>query len=140
MSETLTIELPETLYRQLQRFSELVQQSPDVVVAQSLQHSLLPLLEEIPPAYQPDVYPLLRMSAAELQDEVRQVFPEAHWAEYEALLMKKKSQAGLTPEEQQRLKVLRREADVLSFRKSYAAVLLRRRGYEVPTPSALPQL
>jgi hypothetical protein len=79
------------------------------------------------------------MSAAELQDEVRQVFPEAHWAEYEALLMKKKSQAGLTPEKQQRLEVLRREADVLSFRKSYAAVLLRRRGYEVPTPSALPQ-
>ncbi len=35
-----------------------------MIVEQSLSHSRPPLLEEIPPAYQPDVYPLLFVSAA----------------------------------------------------------------------------
>lgn len=131
MSEVLTIHLPETLYQQLQRFAELAQQSPETIVAQSLRHSLPPLIDEIPAEYQRAVYPLLRMSLAELQNEVQQVFPAARWTEYEALLAKKK-EAALTLPEQQRLETLRREADVLTFRKGYAAVLLKRRGYAVP--------
>lgn len=138
MSEALTIHLPETLYRQLQRLAELVQQSPEAIVTQSLRHSLPPLIEEIPAEYQRDVYPLLRMSVAELQNEVQQVFPTAQWAEYEALLTKRK-EAMLTQSEQQNLDTLRREADVLTFRKAYAAVLLKRRGYRVPALPKLPQ-
>lgn len=138
MSETLTIHLPETLYRQLQRLAELAQQPPEVIVAQSLRHSLPPLIEEIPVEYQREVYPLLRMSVAELQREVRQVLPTPRWTVYEALLAKKK-EIALTAAEQQQLDVLRREADVLTFRKGYAAVLLKRRGYQVPSPSELAQ-
>lgn len=131
MTEALTIHLPENLYRQLQRFAELAQQSPETIVAQSLRHSLPPLIEEIPGEYQRDVYPLLRMNVAELKNEAQQVFPTARWTEYETLLAKKK-EAALTPTEQQRLDTLRREADVLTFRKGYAAVLLKRRGYKAP--------
>ncbi len=75
MTEALTIHLPENLYRQLQRFAELAQQSPETIVAQSLRHSLPPLIEEIPAEYQRDVYPLLRMNVAELKNEAQQVFP-----------------------------------------------------------------
>lgn len=32
MTEALTIHLPENLYRQLQRFAELAQQSPETIV------------------------------------------------------------------------------------------------------------
>ncbi len=138
MSEALTIHLPETLYRQLQRLAELAQQSPETIVTQSLRHSLPPLIEEIPVEYQRDVYPLLRMSVAELQNEVQQIFPASRWVEYETLLTKNK-EVTLTLSEQQRLDALRREADVLTFRKAYAAVLLKRRGYRVPALSKLPQ-
>lgn len=138
MTEALTIHLPENLYRQLQRFAELAQQSPETIVAQSLRHSLPPLIEEIPAEYQRDIYPLLRMNVAELKNEIQQVFPTARWAEYETLLAKKK-EATLTPAEQQQLDTLRREADVLTFRKGYAAVLLKRRGYKVPSLSELAQ-
>ncbi len=131
MTEALTIHLPENLYRQLQRFAELAQQSPETIVAQSLRHSLPPLIEEIPAEYQRDVYPLLRMNVAELENEAQQVFPITRWTEYETLLAKKK-EATLTAAEQKRLDTLRREADVLTFRKGYAAVLLKRRGYKVP--------
>jgi len=132
MSQTITITLSNTLYEQLKRAAALSRQPAEAIVAQSLAHSLPPLLEEIPPQYQSDVYPLLRMSDAELQKEARCTFPVEHWPEYEALLDKKKI-TPLTAEEQKRLDTLRREADVLTFRRGYAAVLLKRRGYRLPT-------
>ena len=78
------------------------------------------------------------MSEAELQQEVRRVFPKDEWGDYEVLLNKKKVTA-LTPNEQTRLDTLRRKGDVLTFRKAYAAVLLKRRGYPVPTLQDLEQ-
>jgi hypothetical protein len=88
-------------------------------------------LEEIPSNYQAEVYPLLSMDDTELQQEMKRVFPVEQWVEYETLLTKKKMEA-LTPKEQNRLDVLRYEADVLTFRKAYAAVLLKRRGHTLP--------
>lgn len=132
MAQMITISLSDVLYRQLQRAAELARQPAETIVVQSLAHSLPPLLEEIPTQYQPDVYPLLQMGDAELQQEASSVFPAERWAEYEALLEKKKM-APLTAEEQARLDDLRREADVLTFRRGYAAVLLKRRGYRLPT-------
>ena len=131
MSQTITINLSDTLYRQLKRVAVLTRQPTEAIVAQSLAHSLPPLLEEIPFQYQPDVYPLLQMSDAELQKEAKRTFPAGRWAKYEALLDKKKT-AVLTAEEQRHLDALRREADVLTFRRGYAAILLKRHGRFVP--------
>jgi hypothetical protein len=138
MTQAITINLPDSLYKQLQQAAKLSRQPLESIITQSLAHSLPPLLEEIPQAYQPDVYPLLQMSDAELQQETDRVFPPKRWAEYELLLNKKKS-GPLTPEEQTRLDTLRREADVFTFRKGYAAVLLKRRGHYLPTLKELEQ-
>ncbi|MBI3913365.1 MAG: hypothetical protein HY327_04160 [Chloroflexi bacterium] len=136
MSQSITIRLSETAYSQLHRAAELAHQSVDMIVEQSLAHSLPALVEEIPLAYQPDVYPLLQMSDAELTEEAHRRFPVDRWTEYQALLAKKK-ELSLTTPEQDRLAALRRESDVLSFRKGYAAVLLKRRGYRLPTLAEL---
>jgi len=138
MPQTITINLPDKLYRQLERAAELSRQPTEAIVVQSLAHSLPPLLEDIPPKYQPDVYPLLQMEDADLQQEANRVFPAERWVEYEALLNKKRT-TPLTAEEQTRLDTLRREADVLMFRKGYAAVLLKRHGYRLPTLQELEQ-
>lgn len=138
MPETIIINLPSKLYKQLERTAELSHQPIETIIAQSLAHSLPPLLEDIPIEYQPDVYPLLQMSQTDLQREVKRVFPAERWAEYETLLDKKKLEP-LTIEEQAHLDALRGEADVLTFRKGYAAVLLKRRGYHVPTLQELGQ-
>lgn len=139
MSQTITITLSEPLYEQLQRAAELSHQSTETIVAQSLAHTLPSLLEDIPIEYQPDVYPLLHMSDSDLQQELRRIFSAKQWAEYEALLNKKKT-GTLMPDETERLERLRREADVFMFRRSYAAVLLKRRGYPLPSLSELPSL
>jgi hypothetical protein len=60
MSQTLTIRIPDALFNQLKRAAELARQPADTIIAQSLAHSLPPLLEEIPFQYQPDVFPLLQ--------------------------------------------------------------------------------
>jgi hypothetical protein len=138
MPRTITINLPDTLYKQLKRAAELSRQPTEAIVVQSLAHSLPPLLEDVPAEYQPDVYPLLQMDDSDLQQEVDRVLPAERWAEYEALLNKKKTMP-LTAEEQTRLDTLRREADVLMFRKGYAAVLLKRHGYRLPTLQELEQ-
>ncbi len=132
MTEAINVHLPEALYRQLKRAAELSRQPTDAIIAQSLAHSLPPLLDEIPNQYQPDVFPLLRMTVAELKREMGCIFPPKRWAEYESLLDKKRS-GSLTSAEEKRLDAIRREADVLTFRKGYAAVLLKRRGYHLPT-------
>jgi hypothetical protein len=132
MFRTITINLSDTLYRQLKRAAELSRQPAESIIVQSLTHSLPPLLEDIPEQYQLDVYPLLQMDDVELQREATRTFPANRWADYEALLDKKKT-ASLTVEEQAHLDILRREADVLTFRRGYAAVLLKRRGYRLPT-------
>jgi hypothetical protein len=139
MTHAITIHIPDTLYDQLKRTAELSQRSMDTIVAQSLSHSISPLLEDIPAAYQADVYPLLEMDEAALQDEVRRIFPTEQWSEYETLLEKKKV-GELTATDQARLDVLRREADILMFCKAYAAVLLKRRGYCPPSPHELPSV
>ena len=129
MTQAITIELPESLYVQLEQTATLSHQSIDKIIAQSLTHSLPPVLQEIPPQYQADVFPVLEMDVIGLQAEAQSAFPTHKWEEYQALLDKKR-EGGLSPMETSRLDSLRYEADLLTLRKGYAAVLLKRRGYQ----------
>jgi hypothetical protein len=135
--QAVTIKLPNDIYDQLRRTAELTKQPLDTVIAQSLSHSLSPLLEEIPTDYQSDVFPLLEMSDRTLQQEVERTFPAETWSEYETLLQRKK-EGALSVAEQVSLDELRYQADLLTFRKAYAAVLLKRRGHRVPAVAELP--
>jgi len=128
MSHTITINVSDTLYKQLRRAASFFHQPAETIVINSLNHTLPPLFEDIPADYQDDVFPLLAMEDRELQKEAQRTFPRERWQVYESLLERKKA-IGLTKDEKQTLDVLRREADVLTFRRSYAAVLLKRRGY-----------
>lgn len=130
MSQAVTVELSDEMYGQLVRAAQLTDEPLGTIVAHSLAHSLPPLLEDIPPIYQADVYPLLPMDSHALRAEAARRFPAERWALYEALLERKR-QGVLLPDEEAQLQALKREADVLTFRKAYAAVLLKRRGYRV---------
>jgi hypothetical protein len=96
-------------------------------------------LEEIPPEFQADVFPLLEMSDEALQQEILATLSSEIWVVYETLLQHKKNRA-LSEDEQRQLDKLRYQADLLTFRKGYAAVLLKRRGHSIPTLEDLPTL
>jgi hypothetical protein len=87
----------------------------------------------IPVGYQDNVLPLLAMDDQALFEESRRVFPLDCWQRYESLLEQKKT-GSLSPDDEMALQTLRREADVLTFRRSYVAVLLKRRGYRLTLP------
>ncbi len=131
MSHTVTIQLPDKVYQQVTQAARLYQQPAETIILRSLKYTLPPLLDEIPVQYHADVFPLLAMDDRSLQEEVQQTFPADRWQAYEALLNRKKS-APLTDAEEQQLTQLRSEADVIMFRRSYAAVLLKRRGHALP--------
>lgn len=138
MTQAITINLPDQLYEQLRRTAVLSRQPVESIIAHSLAHSLPPLLEEIPSEFQADVFPLLNMNKEELLSEARSIFPARQTEEYEDLLEKKKT-GELTKSEVAKFQALKRAADVLTFRKSYAAVLLKRRGYRIPSLNDLPR-
>ena len=54
--------------------------------------------------------------------------------------MNKKKEGPLTEKEHAQLDTLRREADTLMFRKAYAAVLLKHRGFHPPSIHELPKV
>ncbi|MFN8439892.1 MAG: hypothetical protein U0175_03935 [Caldilineaceae bacterium] len=137
MAQTFTIRLSDIAVKYLQQVAELTQQPVDTIIEQSLTHSLLPLIDEVPQQLQKEVYPLLQMDVAALKQEMLRLFPANRWEIYEKLLDKKKN-ATLTSKEQAQLDKLSHEADVLAFRKAYAAVLLKRLGYRIPSANELP--
>ena len=132
MFHTMTIQLPEKVYQQVTQAAKLYQQPAELIILRSLNYTLPPLLDEIPTQYQADVFPLLSMDDRALQQEAQRMFPADQWQIYETLLNQKKS-APLMKEDEQQLAQLRHEADVVMFRRSYAAVLLKRRGHTLPT-------
>jgi hypothetical protein len=133
MTHAITINVSDALYQQLHRAASLFHQPTEAIILDSLRHTLPPIFEDIPAGYQDEVFPLLAMNDQELLQESRQVFPPDRWQHYESLLEQKKA-GQLSPDDEQALQALRREADVLMFRRSYAAVLLKRRGYRLTPP------
>ncbi len=132
MSHAITIHMSDILYQQLRQAASLFHQPAETIILNSLNHTLPPLFQEIPGEYHRDVFPLLSMNDDELQDESQRTFSPERWQEYERLLERKKT-TPLTRDEEHTLETLRHEADVVMFRRSYAAVLLKRRGYQLPT-------
>lgn len=138
MSQAITINVSDALYQQLNRASALFRQPAEVIILDSLRHTLPPLFEDIPADYQDDVFPLLAMDDQQLLQESRRIFPSEHWQRY-AFLLEASKQGELSSDDQQALQTLKREADVLTLRRAYASVLLKRRGYKVSPPTGRPQ-
>jgi hypothetical protein len=133
MTHAITINVSDALYRQLHQAASLFHQPTEAIILDSLRHTLPSIFEDIPAGYQDEVFPLLAMNDQDLLQESRRTFPPDRWQHYESLLEQKK-EGQLPPDDEQALQALRREADVLTFRRSYAAVLLKRRGYQLTPP------
>jgi len=123
-TEILTIQLPASAARRLCRVAEISRRPLDEVIAQTLQSSLPPLLEDMPLAFQEDLRTLEPLPTLARWQQTRAAVAPAHLAHYDSLLAA--NAAGtLDKAGQEELSRLRMEADRLMFRKAYAAVLLK---------------
>ena len=134
--ETLTIHLPAEAARRLRRVAEISRRPLDEVIADTLQGSLPPLLEDVPPSYQAELAGLESMSTEALWQQFRAEISAPRIARYDQLLAANASGA-LDEAGRAELFELRHAADQLMYRKAYAALLLRWRGERIPSLTEL---
>lgn len=135
-TETLTIRLPIQAATRLRRVSEIAHRPIDQVIAETLQSILPPLLDDLPVEFQADLALLETWSNDSLRRQMYAKLDDKTLERYDDLLTQHLANA-LTAAERQELDDLRKQADLLMFRKAYAALLLKWRGQRIPTLTEL---
>jgi len=138
MAQTVTLELPQTIYLPARRMAEVTNRSLEDLLVSALKASLPPL-DGLPSELIEDLVELESLDDESLRQVMVSKVPTAQQRELDRLL--RKNQAGtLTEQERQKLDRLQREADRVMLRKARAAVLLRFRGHRLPTLEELRRL
>jgi hypothetical protein len=135
-TETITIQLPAAAAHRLRRVAALAQRPIDEVIAETLNATLPPLLEDVPPAFHPALARLETLPSETLRAQVHAIIPTGNVARYEAL-QALRTERSFTEDERQEWEALQQEADCLMFCKAYAAVLLKWRGERIPLVAEL---
>lgn len=135
-AETVAIQVPEAIYRRLERLAALSGQPLESLVMQTLSSTLPPLPDDLPPLARDALVELEQHSDAELQVLMRATFPTAQYDQFVELRTKQRT-STLTTDERVMLDSLQQEIDLHPLRKAYAAVLLKWRGHRLPSLASL---
>lgn len=131
-AQTMAIEIPQSLYRRLERLAELSHRPLENVVVQTLNAGVPPLPDDLPTEMRDDLLALEMLDDEALWEVARSVVgpkqQEGHFR-----LLEKNQSGKLTLSEQAKLAQFRLEADQLMLRKAYAYTLLKWRGYRLPS-------
>jgi len=133
MSQTITISIPENVYKRFQQVALNVQQPLEEVVIQSIQANLPPSLEDVPAEWQNEFSRFPKETNERLWQIAREELSPARWKRHKILLKKNQTEA-LTPREQKELQTLRDQVDWFMFRRSFALALLKWRGISITAP------
>jgi hypothetical protein len=131
----IVLNLPGPLYQRVRRTAENLRRSVEDVLLDSVA-TALPPLTGLPDEVSDDLVSLAFLNDRALWEAARSALPAEHHRRMDDLLAKK-GQNRLTTEEEQVLDRLVNEYEVLVLRRSQAAVLLQRRGYDMSDPSVL---
>jgi hypothetical protein len=131
--ETVTLRLPENLYRRLASHAGATNRPLEEVILHALTVGSPPRWDDIPAEFQAALAEMDRLSDEALWAIMHSHKTEAELTRYDELLDKNK-QGTLSEAEQLELARLRDEADLFILRKAHAAALLRWRGHRVSNP------
>lgn len=136
MTHSLTVTLPDDLYRRLQRQAQVVNRPVSEVAVTVLESLVVAVEDDLPPALQAELTAMAYLSDDTLWEIAGSVMNQDKIALYDLLLDRHQS-GTLTPEGQAWLDTLRNEADALMLRKAQAYALLKSRGHKLPTLDSL---
>lgn len=128
--QTITLELPEHLYRTVSKLAQLTKRPLAEILQESLAHTLPPL-DDVPAEEADVLAPMSTLDDTALWQASKVAMPESQRDELHALL-DGQSAGELTPDGAVRLQELVDEYGRLLVRQSHAWLLLARRGYTVP--------
>jgi hypothetical protein len=129
----VVVELPESVFQRVERAARGLKQPIQQAMVKIVEAGL-PSLAKVPPQYRSELEALEAMSDEELWEIARTEMPAAQQRQLDYLLGKNQAE-GLTEAEQQLLDQLHAEANRLMLRKSYAYVILKWRGCQIPKPT-----
>jgi len=129
MSHPILLELPESVYERVERTAKGLEQPIQKALLKIVEAGL-PSLAQVPAKYRNELEALESMSDAELFVVAKSEMESAKQETLEELLWRQRAE-GLDEQENHIVEQLHLEANHLMLRKSYAAVLLKWRGYDV---------
>jgi hypothetical protein len=135
--QTLTLSLPEPIYRYLEQMAAATRRPVEQVAQESIVGNLPPSVASMPVEAQGELLKLQSMPMEELQHIAASQVPPVQQARHQQLL-EKNANGTLTPADRAELAALRTSADHLMLRKAYAWAVLRWRGQPIPTLNELP--
>lgn len=136
-TQTVTLQLPDPVFRYLQQMAIATKRPLEQVVRQSIEGNLPPSVASMPADIQVDLLAMQALPAEQLLRIAAGQSPAADQARHLELL-DKNSTGNITPAEQRELVSLRMAADHLMLRKAYAWSVLRWRGHATPPLDELP--
>ena len=128
--QTITLKLPESLYRTARQMAQVSRQPIETVLQDSLA-AVLPPLDDVAPDEAAELARLTLLNDAALWREARALMTPAEQIECQSLL-ERQGEGLLEPDESLRLQELMHIYGRLMVRKAHAYLLLARRGYRVP--------
>lgn len=129
-TETVTLQLSESIYRAARRVADATRQPLDTVLETSIAHALPPL-DDLPEDQAADLAVLALLPDGALWRAARSSLSAEEQAEIHDLL-EQQSEARCAPAQLARLQELQQIYSRLTMRKAHAYLLLARRGYRVP--------
>lgn len=126
---TVTLRLPDVLYRQVERRARRMRRSVEDELVDVVS-TALPTMEDLPSDIADDLEQLAYLTDAELWQAACTTLPEQNAERMQALLLKRQ-RASLSAAEERELKRLAHRADHAMLVRAKAAVLLKARGHEI---------
>jgi hypothetical protein len=130
---THTIQISENIFQRIYRQAQANQLSINEFVEQTLNRVLSPAIDHVPEKWRADLQQMQTMTDAMLWKIARTELSASRQKLYEQLAAARQ-QRPLSPTEQHQLEILCEEADMVMVRRSYAWLLLKTRGHQIPDP------
>lgn len=135
--QSVTLQLPEPVFRYFQQMAVATKRPLEQVVRQSVEGNLPPSVATMPAEMHHELLALQGLPVEQLLRVAAEQAPPADQARHLDLL-ERHNAGALNASDEQELAKLRLAADRLMLRKAYAWSVLRWRGHPVPALSDLP--
>ena len=132
--QTVTVHLPEMLYRQVARRAQRMRRSVEDELVEVVS-TAMPTMEALPSDIVDDLEQLTYLTDAEMWEAARTTLPRQNSERMQALVLKRQG-VRLTAVEERELKRLTHLADRAMLVRAQAAVLLKERGHNIESLGA----
>jgi hypothetical protein len=127
--QTVTVHLPEMLYRQVARRAQRMRRSVEDELVEVVS-TAMPTMEALPSDIVDDLEQLSYLTDTEMWEAARTTLPRQNSERMQALVLKRQG-VRLTAVEERELKRLTHLADRAMLVRAQAAVLLKERGHNI---------